>query len=467
MQAQESTERLSTPLLSEKKPNLFEPSLRPLLVLVLSTSFTGYTLISFMNSFFGLEAQVSFHITPETVGIIFGAFPLASVVFSPFAGLLSFALGKLPMFALGLGILVVSTGFFGFADSVIMFMLSRVMQGIGSALLNVSSLSLLVSNVSNVEDAISIDELSAGLGLILGPPLGGVLFYYFGFRWSFVAAACIPAIALIMFLTAFVRDPKSWVKYDKTSQSTFDSSSMFSAKLLNPVMIVGFLCSMTVLILMGFTGPTTAPHLLRSLNLSAKEVGAFLGLLGLFYSISVAITPSATRKIGRKRTVIIGLVVSGLSFLALGPAPFLAAFVDSRPETFALTCLGFMFLGTGLGLTVIPLVPIMQSSLDLPEDLASSAVSSVFHASYNLGDFLGPLCAGFLTEWMPQNSEVTCIPIEVDRFGCRDGYQWATCLLSILCLSMVPLVVFIFPSDLHAERRSSRYKVLEDPEHSS
>ena len=58
--------------------------------------------------------------------------------------------------------------------------------GIGNGINNSSSMALLSSYEEKRDDYISYLEICAGLGGILGPIVGGLLYHFFGYRGPFL-----------------------------------------------------------------------------------------------------------------------------------------------------------------------------------------------------------------------------------------------------------------------------------------
>lgn len=91
-------------------------------------------------------------------------------------------------------------------------LLFRVVLGIGSALLNVSSIALIVEAMPNEKKgpALGIAVAAVYIGIALSPILGGSLIFNFGWQSLFIAT--IPVILLNYYLSNKIK--KEWIHYD-------------------------------------------------------------------------------------------------------------------------------------------------------------------------------------------------------------------------------------------------------------
>ncbi|MEE1117823.1 MFS transporter [Methanosphaera sp.] len=93
-----------------------------------------------------------------------------------------------------------------------MLLLFRVVLGIGSALLNVSSIALIVEAMPNEKKgpALGIAVAAVYIGIALSPILGGSLIFNFGWQSLFIAT--FPVILLNYYLSNKIK--KEWIHYD-------------------------------------------------------------------------------------------------------------------------------------------------------------------------------------------------------------------------------------------------------------
>ncbi|HEV2290238.1 MAG TPA: MFS transporter [Gemmatimonadales bacterium] len=156
-------------------------------------------LLPFYATDFGANATM--------VGILISAFSVAQLVSAPLWGRLSDTRGRRPAIITGL---LVSSGayvIFGLAGSIVMLLLSRLIQGTGGGTIGV--VQAYVADASAPEDrAKALGWLSAvtSLGAVVGPALGSVLSDLWGRHApGFVSAGLCALVAL--FARGYLEEP--------------------------------------------------------------------------------------------------------------------------------------------------------------------------------------------------------------------------------------------------------------------
>lgn len=142
-----------------------------------------------------------------TIGLIGASFSAAQFVFAPFWGNLSDRIGRRPVILTCILIMLASYVVLGFAASIWVLFLARIVAGIGAA--NISAAQAFISDITEEKDRaknFGIIGAAFGLGFIFGPPLGGWLKEDFGIQWvGFVAAG----LAALNFILAYFLLPES------------------------------------------------------------------------------------------------------------------------------------------------------------------------------------------------------------------------------------------------------------------
>src|SRR5258708_7939145 len=110
------------------------------------------------------------------VGLLISAFSVAQLLSAPFWGKLSDRNGRRPAILMGLWVSAAAYLVFAFAGSILMLLISRVVQGLGGGTIGV--VQAYVADSSKPEDRVkSLGWLSAvtSLGAMAGPALGSAL----------------------------------------------------------------------------------------------------------------------------------------------------------------------------------------------------------------------------------------------------------------------------------------------------
>ncbi len=110
---------------------------------------------------------------------------LASLVIT--FGRIADMVGRKWMYAFGFLVFLISSVFCGLSDSLPALLVSRVFQAVGAAMLQANSVSIITGAVPSVHrgKAIGIQAAAQGIGLSLGPVLGGAILSLGSWRWLF------------------------------------------------------------------------------------------------------------------------------------------------------------------------------------------------------------------------------------------------------------------------------------------
>lgn len=109
-------------------------------------------------------------------------------------------IGRKPIFMIGLTVFVLGSVLAGLSTSLMMLILSRVVQGAGAAMVqgNAMAMALAVFPGSERGKVIGLNMSAVGLGSIAGPIVGGLLVTTFGWRSIFVVTGGIGLFALVV-----------------------------------------------------------------------------------------------------------------------------------------------------------------------------------------------------------------------------------------------------------------------------
>ncbi|TQL47879.1 putative MFS family arabinose efflux permease [Homoserinimonas aerilata] len=119
----------------------------------------------------------SFNVGYTEVGAVVAAFALMRLLVTPFVGRLIDRGGERTVLAIGIGIVAVSSGLVGVAQSYPELLLLRGAGGIGSAMFSVSAMTLLLGSASEGQRGRAMGFYQGGflIGGMAGPAVGGVL----------------------------------------------------------------------------------------------------------------------------------------------------------------------------------------------------------------------------------------------------------------------------------------------------
>ncbi|NWV36646.1 S18B1 protein, partial [Grantiella picta] len=364
------------------------------LVAAASINFSSMLCYSILGPFFPSEAEKK-GAGNTIVGLIFGCFALFNFLASLILGNYLSQIGAKFMFVAGMFASGCVTILFGMLDKVPsgpvfigLCFLVRAMDAISFAAAITASFSILVKAFpTNIATVLGSLEIFTGLGLVLGPPLGGFLYQSFGYEVPFITLGCI-VLALVPVNMCILP------KYDSTP-----SKESFWKLILLPKVLMLCLTIFSLSACLGFLDPTMSLFILKKFKLPAGYVGlVFLGL-ALSYSLSSPLLGLISDKLPyiRKWLLISGDLMTAVCFFMLGPAPVLH--IESQLWMFVLM---LVLIGFSLGMSAIPVFPeILQCAYEngFEEGLSLlGLVSGLFNAMWSLGAFVGPILGGFLNE---------------------------------------------------------------------
>ncbi|XP_033723633.1 MFS-type transporter SLC18B1 isoform X2 [Tursiops truncatus] len=351
---------------------------------------------SILGPFFPKEAEKK-GASNTVIGMIFGCYALFNLLASLVFGKYLVHIGAKFMFVAGMSVSGGVTVLFGVLDQVpegpmfiAMCFLVRIIDAISFAAAITASSSILAKAFpNNVATVMGSVESFSGLGLVLGPPLGGLLYQSFGYEVPFILLGCIVLLMVplnMCILPNYESDP--------------GKHSFWKLIILPKVAFISFVIT-SLSSGFGFLDPTLSLFVLEKFNLPAGYVGlVFLGL-ALSYAISSPLVGLLSDKMPhlRKWLLVFGNLITAGCYMLLGPAPFLHIKSENGFEE---------------GLSTLGLV------------------SGLFGALWSVGAFVGPTLGGFLYE--------------------KIGFEWAAALQGLWALTS-GLVMGLFYLLEHSRRR--------------
>lgn len=157
-------------------------------------------------------------------------------------GRLSDLVGRKRVYIIGLAIFSIGSVISGFSDTLALLIVFRIIQGIGPAMTIGNQMAILTSVFPLDERgrAVGLHMTMVGMGLVMGPTLGGFLSDIFGWRAVFFIYGPLGLISLI---------PAIWILHDNREERviTERAGSRFDlvGAVLSAVSLVAFLLAMT------------------------------------------------------------------------------------------------------------------------------------------------------------------------------------------------------------------------------
>ncbi|CAI9728816.1 MFS-type transporter SLC18B1-like isoform X1 [Octopus vulgaris] len=381
--------------------------------------------LSIMAPFFPKEAEDR-GISITTSGWIFGVFSLTSVFMSVIFGRLVSVVGTKFLFLSGLFFAGGCTILFGFLQFLpidpnnnfhflILCFVLRVFMAIGCTAYNCSSFTIMsLEFPDDISTAFGITETFVGIGLAVGPALGGALYSVGGFILPFVVVGSI-FWCVVPFTFWILSKRKDW----KVEQK----KNIMRPLLKSPMLIVMcFVIFMSSTVWAGLD-PILEPHL-RMFSLSGSLVGLVFLLISVTYAIASPFWGKLSDRVDdANKLLIAGFFMIAFVLLFLGPVP-----ISGIPDDLLwLNIICLALLGIFVSLTVLPTYDmLLELAIEAGLQKCSSTyglVSGIWGSMYAFGEFVGPSLSGFLMDSV--------------------GFQWCTTYMAIGCFSAGLLLFFI------------------------
>lgn len=399
------------------------------LVCINASNMACHSVYSVLASFFPQAARAK-GLSSELIGLVFAIF--AAVVFAsaPFVAPMLSRHGKRKVYLAGLATVSASTIAFAFAEHIeepgayLAWCLAlRCVQGFGSALEETAAYALIADlDPGAVSFNLGVTEVSTGLGYMVGPAIGGLLFARGGFALPFllIGAALLPALLLVR---AVVRDdergairltdaPPPGALADAAAAEEEAEAPPPPLLLLlgRPQIAAAVGAAVLGNVDYAFLEPTLAEHV-EEVASSPQTIGLLFSVISLTYTLSAPLVGwlSHRRRLGPRNVVICGLCLGCASFLVVGPSPLLCGLAGgSNGERVSLgwLCFALLLFGLAEGMSMTPLLDdMLLSCSDLGEG-AINALSALMTSAFSFGQMAGPLLGAFLSP--------------------RIGFAWAT-----------------------------------------
>jgi EmrB/QacA subfamily drug resistance transporter len=244
----------------------------------------------------------SFHVSPVDLNVGMTAYMLMLAVFIPISGWVADRFGARDVFVSAIAVFTLSSIFCGLSQGFWQFTLSRVLQGIGGAMM-VPVGRLLVVRSTEKQDLLQAISFIVWPGLVapvVGPPLGGFITTYASWHWIFFLNVPLGIVAMILASAwiANIREEKvqpfDWMGF--LLCSTACVSFMYGLELIGR--LDGSWTQPSIFVGAGFAlGTLAVIHLRRAvapvIDLSSLRIKTFAVTMlgGSLFRIAISVSP--------------------------------------------------------------------------------------------------------------------------------------------------------------------------------
>ena len=265
-----------------------------------------------------------------------------------------------------------------------------------------------------------LNETFTGLGVAIGPPLGGLLFSLGGFWCPFVTLACSLLPGVLFIHVAF--RPAAGATADDDGDDDDDDESSVSVLDVLRIPQVALIVAACVLdeSALTFVMPTFAEHALATgLASTPAAIGVYFTANALLYTIAAPTVGLFTTPGNARRMIVGGLTLTSVACFFFGPSAWLLPVLDALPLALpipAAVLFGFALLGIGEGMAMAPLMEDMMVSCGRQGDAYINSLSSVMAASFALGEVVGPMVGTNLTALVGFHSATTALGLVLTAY---------------------------------------------------
>ena len=252
-------------------------------------------------------------------------------------GRLSDMVGRKQVYIAGLLLLMGASVFAASSQSVLMLVMSRVVQGMGAAMTQGTGMAMITSVFPANERGKGIGTHMSviGAGGMVGPVIGGLLVSALGWRWVFLVNLPLASIALLGAL--LLMDSKLFFRERRGARFDWQGAALSTAAL------VTFLMLMTNGYRLGWTSP---------IIVSAAALFAAL-LAGFVWWELRASAPMLDMSLFRRRVFSMGVLASFVSFLSVASVRFIMPFYLQGALRYAPRQVGLIMLPTAITMTIM------------------------------------------------------------------------------------------------------------------
>ncbi|KAL1925759.1 uncharacterized protein VTP21DRAFT_642 [Calcarisporiella thermophila] len=400
----------------------------------------------------------------KAVGYLFACYAIGLLISTPIFAVLSdrYENRRYPMIIGMLG-LCISTFCFGTAHTYWQLVFARTMQGFSGGTSWTIGLGMLadVFPPENLGVVMGTAMAINMLGLVTGPPLGGFMFQYWGYKAPFALCAALAVVNLMAVVwmvepiqlrnelglgptTAASSPSESKRKLSDAStlstSASLSSDANESSRLVSPVdappegpapsysptmftllcdpVVFCVLCA-TIVASSIFCGiePTLPIYLRQTFHADETTIG-FLFIAMIVPTFLSPLVGYLADRCGR-------LLVSGIGALCFAVTLF---FVPIPPDrSVYLSLIPLLLCGAASCLMTTPLLPEIGSRVHAMGSGANGRVYGLYNMAYSLGMAIGPILAGFL----------------IDTYG----FWWEMAVFALVLLAYSPLLLSweVFP----------------------
>ncbi|TGZ47608.1 vesicular monoamine transporter [Temnothorax americanus] len=350
------------------------------------------------------------------VGMMFASKAFVQLLANPIVGPLTHKIGySIPMFT-GFIIMFLSTLIFAFGRSYGILFLARALQGIGSSCSSVSGMGMLAERYQDDKErgnAMGIALGGLALGVLIGPPFGGVMYEFVGKSAPFLI---LSALALGDGLLQLLMLQPS-VVYTEAEPPSLKSL------ITDPYIILAAGAITFANMGIAMLEPSLPIWMMDTMGASRWKQGATFLPASISYLIGTNLFGPLGHKMGRWLASLIGLVVIGICLMCIPLARSIDHLIVPNAG-----------LGFAIGMVDSSMMPELGYLVDIRHSAVYGSVYAIGDVAFCLGFAIGPALSGTLVNSI--------------------GFEWMLFGIALLNFAYAPLMYFLRAPPTKEEKKS-------------
>ncbi|CAG5075092.1 Similar to Slc18a2: Synaptic vesicular amine transporter (Rattus norvegicus) [Cotesia congregata] len=340
------------------------------------------------------------------VGLLLSSKALVQLLLNPFIGSVTSTVGYFKPLFIGNLCLILAAVLFAFGRSYEFLFLARSIQGVSSACIGVSGMSMVAAQYADEGERSKVMGFVLGsiaLGVLVGYPIGSILYDIEGKMAPFLLISSLILIPLS--LQIFLWDTETNSKIQKTESNTSWIKLLLQGKIL--IIAGAILCSTSP---MAILEPCLPIWLQTNIKPKKWQLGMVFIPDSVGYLLGTNCFGMTAYRYGRCKTAVLAMALVGISVILLPTASTMGQLVIPH-----------LGMGLGIGIADAALVPLLASLVD--QDGNYGPVYSIQQVAVSLAYSLGPIVGSELVRMI--------------------GFQWVMRIVGLINLAYCPLLIYL------------------------
>ncbi|XP_046975495.1 synaptic vesicular amine transporter [Vanessa cardui] len=350
------------------------------------------------------------------VGVMFASKAIVQLLANPFVGPLTHKIGySVPMFT-GFILMFLSTLIFAFGRSYGVLFVARALQGIGSSCSSVSGMGMLAERYPDDKErgnAMGIALGGLALGVLIGPPFGGLMYEFVGKTAPFLM---LSALALGDGLLQLMILQPGVVRQETEPPS-------LRALVTDPYILVAAGAITFANVGIAMLEPSLPIWMADTMEARRWQQGVAFLPASICYLIGTNLFGPLGHKMGRWLAACSGLVIIGICLILIPMARKLEHLIIPNAG-----------LGFAIGMVDSSMMPELGFLVDIRHAAVYGSVYAIGDTAFCLGYAVGPAFSGALVNSI--------------------GFEWMLVIIAILNFAYAPFLLLLRSPPARDEKQS-------------